>query len=214
MSRDQFLERRTKRRADDSDAMGHVWHDEPSSTIGETLRRCSRCHCCAHWPLASQPCAAVHIAGPSLAERGARRKRPSPNPRPCAVCGEPSGLDASGRARMTCGEECRKARLKRSSEAYRSLGRDMAESARVAAIDAEIERVARSGEPETDLQRVRREQRQEERALADRLASMSQRQRDRAEKVRRQSEKKAANYAARKARWELEAREPEGLAAG
>lgn len=88
LSRARFLARRTVVRVPDADAMGHRWQDEGTLEFGGARRRCTRCHACAHWPLAEQPCAAIHISSEYVpASKNQDRKRLKPVATVCKVCG-------------------------------------------------------------------------------------------------------------------------------
>ena len=236
LSRDRFLERRTTRREDDADPMGHRWEDDGHLETGEPARRCQGCQCRSHWPIASQPCLPVRLSGVRMKLPAQKVSTGHPPNRTCAraECGEryfsshPRSMYCSQRCAFLCHRRQQTASQRRLDVRARGAA---AEEAKARAIADAL-----AGEPETELQMVRRQQAETPEQKAARLKRQRDARREEAAARRvireaaksarspakiAQSEANAANYAARKARWEFEARpvltttasEPEGLAA-
>jgi hypothetical protein len=138
--------RRTEPRPGGEDALGHTWHTEASSTRGDTLQRCARCHVASHWHIAKAHCVPTHIpADERAAEK--RREKPATTPRrvlaiakTCARCSTP--YTATHGRSMYCSQQCQDAAAQAASK-ERARDRRRAVIADPAALVAYNARVAR-----------------------------------------------------------------------
>jgi hypothetical protein len=191
MSRDRFLERRTTRRADDSDAMGHRWVDEGHLETGDPAVRCSGCHAMRHWPIASQPCLPVRLSGVRMKLPAQKASTGHPPNRTCARAECAERYFSSHPRSMYCSQWC----------AFLCHRRQQTASQKRLDVRA---REASARAPETREQKDARLARQRDARRAEAAERRERREAAKTPEERARTEANRRNYQARKARWESE----------